>query len=207
MAYARYLIGVLVAAGVTFGLFLIMQSLVVADRVNIKDEGSIRLIDPLARQRDETVERERREPEPPPEPEAPPPDIELNLAQTDPGAISTAIEGAQVDVQTDIGSGGLAGPGDGEYLPIVKVEPPYPRRAAERGIEGTCLVEYTVTETGGTEDIQVIEEECPSVFRRASVQAAEKFKYKPRVINGEAIRTAGVRNLFTFQLADDGRRR
>jgi protein TonB len=38
------------------------------------------------------------------------------------------------------------------------------------------------------------------VFERASVKAAEKFKYKPRVVDGEAIEVAGVQNKFTYEL-------
>ena len=34
-----------------------------------------------------------------------------------------------------------------EYLPIVKVNPQYPRRAQTRGIEGYVLLEYIVTKT------------------------------------------------------------
>ena len=38
------------------------------------------------------------------------------------------------------------------------------------------------------------------VFERASVKAAEKFKYKPRVVDGEPIEVAGVQNKFTYEL-------
>ena len=38
------------------------------------------------------------------------------------------------------------------------------------------------------------------VFEKASVKAATKFKYKPRVVDGEAIEVAGVQNKFTYEL-------
>jgi periplasmic protein TonB len=38
------------------------------------------------------------------------------------------------------------------------------------------------------------------VFESASVKAAEKFKYKPRVVDGEPIEVAGVQNKFTYEL-------
>ncbi|MDA0651131.1 MAG: energy transducer TonB, partial [Proteobacteria bacterium] len=31
-------------------------------------------------------------------------------------------------------------------------------------------------------------------------KASEKFKYKPRVVDGEAIEVAGVQNKFTYEL-------
>ncbi len=54
--------------------------------------------------------------------------------------------------------GGLAlESGDGEYLPIVKVAPVYPRRALQRGIEGFVIVEFTVTKQGAVRDPIVVE--------------------------------------------------
>ena len=90
--------------------------------------------------------------------------------------------------------------GDGEYLPIVKVAPIYPRRAQTRGISGYCIVEYTVTKTGSIRDPQPVDCQPSGIFERASVKAAEKFKYKPRVVDGEPIEVAGVQNKFTYEL-------
>jgi protein TonB len=90
--------------------------------------------------------------------------------------------------------------GDGEYLPIVKVAPIYPRRAQTRGISGYCIVEYTVTKTGSIRDPQAVDCQPSGIFDRASVKAATKFKYKPRVVDGEPIEVAGVQNKFTYEL-------
>jgi len=91
---------------------------------------------------------------------------------------------------------------DGDYLPIVNVAPNHPSRAANRCLECYCTFIYTVTVTGETKDIQI--DDCPqSIFASASIKAAQKFKYKPKVIDGEPIEVPGVRNRFTFQLAKD----
>ena len=37
-------------------------------------------------------------------------------------------------------------------------------------------------------------------FEDASVKAAMKFKYKPRVIDGEPVEVVGVRNRFLYEL-------
>ena len=104
---------------------------------------------------------------------------------------------ATVDVE--IASSGMAS-GDGEYLPIVKVAPIYPRRAQTRGISGYCIVEYTVTTSGAIRDPKAVDCQPSGVFDSASVKAATKFKYKPRVVDGEAIEVAGVQNKFTYEL-------
>ena len=91
------------------------------------------------------------------------------------------------------------GVSDGEYLPIVKVAPVYPSRALSRGLEGYVIVEFTVTQTGATKDVVVVES-TSSLFERAAVDAAYKFKYKPRVIDGVAVEVPGVRNKITFEI-------
>ena len=60
------------------------------------------------------------------------------------------------------GTGGMSA-SDGEYLPIVKVAPIYPRRAQTRGITGYCIVEYTVTKSGSIRDPQPVEVRSRSV--------------------------------------------
>lgn len=103
-----------------------------------------------------------------------------------------------------IGGGGLI---EGDFMPLVQVAPEYPRAAANRGIEGFVTVEFTVTTTGSTRNVVVVDavkkDGTPtSVFDRAAIQAAEKFKYQPRVEGGAAIEVHGVRNRFVFELAD-----
>lgn len=151
-------------------------------------------------EREITAEYDTTKPNKPDEPEEPPP--ELPQPEFDSPDIDTKISfAAQTGVKVSIaGIGGFGG--DGDYLPIVKVAPKYPSRAMSRGITGYCTVEYTVTKTGETANVVVAD--CPeTVFAKASVKAAQKFKYKPKVIDGEAIEVPGVRNKFTFNLSEE----
>lgn len=85
----------------------------------------------------------------------------------------------------------------------MKVQPIYPQRALSRGVQGHCTVQYTVTRQGTVRDPVVLENDCTSsLFHRTSVQAALKFKYKPRVIDGQAVEVPGVRNRFTFKISE-----
>lgn len=93
---------------------------------------------------------------------------------------------------------------DGDYLPIVKSAPMYPRRAQSRGLAGHCDLEFTVTPQGTTADVQVIECTSP-LFEKASVQAVLKFKYKPRLVNGTAIAVPGVRHRIKFEMDERGK--
>ncbi len=89
---------------------------------------------------------------------------------------------------------------DGEYLPIVKVEPTYPRSALRRGIEGWVIVEFTVTTSGAVRDAFVVESQPTKIFDRAATKAALKFKYKPRVVDGSPVEVPGVRNKISFAI-------
>lgn len=90
--------------------------------------------------------------------------------------------------------------GEGDILPIFKVTPVYPLVALTKGIQGYTIVEFTVTASGATRDVRVIEAQPAGVFNRVSIDAAAKFKYKPRVINGTPVEVHGVENKFIFKL-------
>ncbi len=42
--------------------------------------------------------------------------------------------------------------------------------------------------------------EPEGVFDRAALDAVVKFKYKPRVVDGEAMAVAGVQNKISFEI-------
>lgn len=200
----RILIGVLVGFGITLFLFWLMQYMIeTADRT--LDEGSRgSLVDFVRIQRDETIQRRQLKPKKPPPPESAPPQPPTpQLENLDPTAEKIAISAVPVQTEIEMSGGFSLGVGEGDYLPIVKVAPIYPQRALSRGIQGFCVVQYTVTRQGTIREPFVIESQCTSsLFHRASLQAALKFKYKPRVIDGEAVEVPGVQNKFTYEIQE-----
>lgn len=193
----RSLVGALVAVPVALGLFFLMQALI--DReYQQEDIKNRKIADIVVPEREIDINVKETKPEKVEDPEEPPPEMEPMEVDFDTDLnVANVAPGASVDVS--ISSSGMAA-GDGEYLPIVKVAPIYPRRAQTRGITGYCIVEYTVTKSGSIRDPRPVDCEPSGVFERASVKAAEKFKYKPRVVDGEAIEVAGVQNKFTYEL-------
>lgn len=197
----RYAVGMLLGIVVTFALFTLMRVLIHNDENPLNEAKNVRIIDFLRAPEDESVELKDRKPEPPPPPDEPPPDMikpSFDSSDVSQGVDIGAVN-ANVDLNIEAG-GGFAS--DGEYLPIVKVAPQYPRRAQTRGIEGYVLLEFIVTATGAVRDPVVIESEPGGIFDRAAMNAALKFKYKPKVVNGEPVEVAGVRNRITFELAE-----
>ncbi|MEZ5509341.1 MAG: energy transducer TonB [Gammaproteobacteria bacterium] len=86
-----------------------------------------------------------------------------------------------------------------DYAPLQKPTPAYPDRALDRGIEGDCTVEYTVTASGTVESPQV-SGECHPLFIRPSLEAAREFRYQPRLVDGQPQAVAGVRNTFHYRI-------
>ena len=200
----RLAIGMTIGLAVTAGLFWMMQYLIVTADRSLNESTSGNLVDFVRRKRDESVQRRQLKPKKPPPPDAPPPQPPTpKLEELNPSAEKIAI--AAVPVETDIEmSGGFSlGVGEGDYLPIVKVAPIYPARALQRGLEGFCVVQYTVTSLGTIKDPVVVQDQCSSsLWHRASLQAALKFKYKPRVIDGVAVEVPGVQNKFTYEITE-----
>lgn len=93
---------------------------------------------------------------------------------------------------------------DSDLHPRVKVGAVYPKEARDQNIEGYVLVEFTVTESGETADARVIEADPPGVFESTALQAVGRYRYQPRVVDGEAVAVRGIRNRIVFDLENGG---
>jgi protein TonB len=196
--FARYAAAISVGAGVTFGLLFLMQLLIATGQGAITDTNRHRIVDLVRVERNQQIETRKQKPEKPPEPEKQPEMPQSNSNQNYDTSLAVSLSAPNINSDVSVNGIGI-GVSDGEYLPIVKVAPVYPARAASRGLEGYVIVEFTVTRTGTTKDVHVVES-TSSLFERAAVEAAGKFKYKPRVIDGEPVEVPGVRNKITFVL-------
>jgi protein TonB len=195
---SRLLLGALFGLPVAAGLFFIMQYLIASADPQIDDKKRTKLADIHMPEREIDTNLKEQKPDKVDDPEEPPPDMDTPDLDMDMDVdVVNMAPTAQVDL--DISSSGMA-TGDGEYLPIVKVAPIYPRRAQSRGISGYCIVEYTVMASGAIRDPKTVDCQPEGVFEKASVKASLKFKYKPRVVDGVAIEVGGVQNKFTYEL-------
>ena len=211
----RLVVACAFAVTVTLGLLYLEQYLIASSDSGIDESDNLQLVDIVRTKEEvEVVTRERRKKPPPPDeaPQAPKPQLTTSFDVSSAYTMSAPVE----DVGNLELSGGF-GFSDGEYLPIVKVAPEYPRRALVDGLAGWVLVEFTVTRAGTVTEPMVVDHcaviqkeagvlDCvdhpDGVFDRSALKAAKKFKYKPKVIDGEPIETAGVRNKIMFVLAE-----
>lgn len=201
----RLILGGVIAVVVTFGLYWLMAELVAAGREAMSDGPSGKIVDFVRIKRDQNLEIERPKPQKPDKPQeapdAPPPQVQAQAPTA--GAVNIG----PMRVDSSLTSAGFRlSASDGEYLPIVKVAPIYPSRAQSRGIEGWVLLQFTVTQTGAVRDPVVLEAEPAGIFDEAAKRAVVKFKYKPRVENGQPVEVPGVQHLITFEI-EQGRGR
>ena len=185
---------------ITFVLFFLMQAVIATDEARLDEGAKGKLLDFVRLEEDQELQTKQRKPKPPPPPDEPPPDMPKPDFESSDISQGVDVGAVDVDVNLNVEGGGFSS--DGEYLPIVKVNPQYPRRAQTRGIEGYVLLEYIVTKTGAVRDPVVIEAKPPGIFNRAAINAALKYKYKPKVVNGEPIDVAGVKTRITFEMGD-----
>lgn len=100
----------------------------------------------------------------------------------------------------DVGNG-FPGNGDGPLVAVVRIEPQYPIAAASRGLEGFVTVVFDVTAEGTVDRVRVLES-SHALFEPAAVRAAYRFRFKPRVVDGNPVASRDVANRFRFTLEE-----
>ena len=184
-------------AVVTSLVLLLMQSLIHSDGAAVEEPPPGHTLSFVPVIEDRAPEETDRKPQQPPKPQAPPPPP--RISSFDPVAVGDGFSVDPPEAAPPIGPAGST-LSDGDALPIVKVRPVYPQRALTRGIEGHVLVQFTIDELGRVVNATVLHAEPRGVFERAALQAVERFRYKPRVVNGEAIPVSGVQHRLSFEL-------
>lgn len=190
----RYVVSVLIAVVVTLAAFYLMQRLISGSagaREELDQPPGIRFGPVEIEQEFET--KNRRKPEPPPPPDTPPPPPDISVAEVE--QVRTPMPDLQLP---DLNLGTSGGPpvlgnfrmdraAEGDIVPLVRINPQYPREAAMNQIEGYVTIEFTITETGSVRNPRVIDARPPRVFDREAIRAILRWKFKPRIIDGVAV--------------------
>ena len=183
----------------TAGLFYIMQGMVAAEEIKLIDEPDIRFIDVVYNPKPETPRvKERIKPPVPVEepPETPEPLRPDDSDTPRPDYVPVPPPALQDELGPRFDPAAM----DGEMVPLVRVNPIYPIGAIQRGIEGWVEVLFDVNAYGMVENPEVVAFEPSSVFNRATVTAISKFRYKPRVVDGQSYGVNGVRFRMVYTL-------
>ena len=187
---------------VTGALLFWMQQIIANADFPILPRRQIDLMPPL--RIEEPPRRTQRTPPPPPTARTRAPALPID------GLGPTAGEADPGDPVTPPGPPspptrptGRLGPwiADTDLLLLARIKPIYPHSAIRNGIEGTVVVEFTVTRNGEVSDIRVIES-SNRIFEAAAIAAVAKSRYQPRIVDGVAVDVRGVRTELAFRLED-----
>lgn len=185
------------AMGIVFGLLFLMQALINANLTEPEENESIQIADIWQEDTEVKDEIKQRKVEEIETPDAAPPEIPKQNIEIAENTNSLTLTAPKLEVaKVDIG-GGFS---DGDIIPLVAVQPNYPQRAAERGIEGYAVVSFVIQRDGTTRDHEIVES-TSSLFNSASIRAAERLKYKPRIIDGVPVEVDHLYK-FTYELED-----
>ena len=205
----KYAAGIGLSVVITTALFFVMVVLISLGDSGMKEDTSVKLADVVMPERQ--IDTFLSEVEKPDKPEEQPEDIAQPELDLQPLA---GIDVSIAKPKANFKAGGSFFR-DGEYIPLFKVQPIYPRRAQERGTQGFAIVSFTITESGSVENAKAIEGYCGdptgpeselrpcTMFNSASARAALKLKYKPKIVDGKATSVSDVLHRFTFIMADE----
>ena len=196
--YQKY--GLAAAGGtvVSFVSILIMALLIATGEVSLDDVNLRKITDVVMPVRDpELIDSIERPEEAEPEPDQLPPEVDIENIE------DLLDQSVNPNLNFKRRRSGVFM--DGSYVPIFQVPPQYPRRAAERGIEGCVVLKYVVTEVGSVRDPQVVQSIPKGIFDRAAIRAALRYKYKPLIRDGNAVEVEGVTQRITFVLEGEGK--
>jgi len=191
-----------------FALFWLMQWMIQADQHKTQKVVDLQMTEFVRLKKDSKPQtKQRKLKEPPPEKQPPPPQPVVNTVQSN--AINTQATPLQMNMPAldiPLDSGRFAGSvvagvqmGQGKIstnvIPLVRIPPRYPMRAARRKIEGWVKIEFTITEQGTVKDPVVVASQPADIFDRAALNAIRKWKFKPKVIDGVAFEQRAVQIL------------
>lgn len=143
--------------------------------------------------KDDVTTKDRRLPEPPPPPETPPdvPDMNNQIMASN---TNLSMEMPKIGTQVSGGTGpflGTLSAGDGmsgfdtDVMAVVRVPPAYPQRAKQAKLEGKVTMAVTIRPDGTVADVQVLESNPPRLFDQAAIQAMQRWKFRPKIVNGQ----------------------
>ena len=203
MVIVRWAASMAMAVLITFGLFFFMQALIATGEGLDEPLNVVKIVDSTMPEIELEVIEEIDKPELIEEITEVVEEVERQVTISDGPDLNIDRSQVQMDTGLELSNASISAT-DGDYLPLVAIAPQYPTRAAQRGIQGWCLVSFTVDGLGNVaeETIVVVDAEPANIFNRSSERAAARFKFQPRVVDGKGVEVAGVQYLFRYELED-----
>jgi periplasmic protein TonB len=209
IAQSRFFKPTAYAALVTFAMFWTLHLLIAGGKY-LADQGeSLATVDFVRLKKESDLEtRERKKPPKPEPPKAPPPP-KMKIDTPPPDAPPTPFQMPKLNLPTNISGGPFLGAyvggdlsGYSELIPLVRIQPQYPRNAARDRIEGYVDFEVTVNPDGTVRSARPIKAQPRGVFEAAAMQSIMKWKFKPKIVDGKAVEQKAIQRI-DFKMEKD----
>jgi len=206
----RLPIAIVTGVFVTLGLFYFMANLIKIGGDLPRSDDNENFINFVRVKPNSQMEIRRRElPKKPPPPKKAPKLEKIAIANQE--SVSTPqiqIDTPKMSLGMNLGDGPFLGkmgsPGSGsgnnDVLPLVRISPRYPRAAASSGKEGWVTLQFDISKSGSTENVEVLKSKPKRIFDRAARRALLKWQYKPQLIDGQPVVKTGLKVTIAFKL-------
>jgi protein TonB len=183
-----------------------MQALIAHEGGGLDDAGPKTVIDFVRLKRDSRLDTKKRAKPDKPPPQQQPVSPSMSLPDYDGAPVSVAVQVDRPAIGKTFeltGGPSLGAPSDTDTIPLVRINPIYPRRAAERRIEGWVVVKFSINEQGMVENPEVVDADPRGIFESAAIRAIRKWKYRPKIEGGKPVKRRGISVKLTFDLEDE----
>ena len=193
----RMFSSMVLAALVTFSLFATMYLLLKPPLAARPAQLTLPVVELFVNQEDPPVVVKTLPPPPPAVvPPQPTPQTRVEVTNVTVPGPSFTVAPPQITIPGNRFAAGM----DGTATPVVRVEPRFPVQALRDGISGWVKLSFSIDETGGVTDVQVLAAEPRGVFDREASRALRRWKYQPQVIDGKAIKQTNLQVVLDFNV-------
>lgn len=207
----QYLISIISGIVISLVLFWCMQAMISNNQHELKQSKSLQMTEFVRLKRDtKLLTKDRVVPKkPPPKKRPQPPEMQEQKVPVNHNI--PRIDIPRLDIPYDWFKESLIGDvqiGQGQIeqkqigvqistnvIPLFRIPPRYPMRAANRRIEGWVKIEFTITKEGTVKDAVVIDAKPKKIFNKAALKAIGRWKFKAKVLDGEVFEQRAIQVL------------
>jgi len=198
IAMVRFPVAVVFALTLASSLFWTLWTLTSVE-FKLEEVKAVRIDFTRMRQDSQTASRREEKVELEPPPVAPDvPKLAVSSGGVDNNIMTLA---PTIDTSSAMTGIKLGGGSDRDVMPLVRINPDYPPRALSRGIEGWVQIQFTITATGTVKDAVVVKSSS-QMFEEAAIKAILRWRYNPKIENGEGVERVGMQTILRFELED-----
>lgn len=177
-------------------LFGVIYSVIKAGRSAMEAKVNLPTIDFVRLTRDTEPEAlSRKKPPPPPTPPPPPPKMKVVAAAVQAEGL-TGLEIPSLSLNADVGGSAMGGTKamfDGDIIPLQCPPVSYPSDARRAGLTGWVQIEFVVGPDGSVRSAKAVDAQPRGVFEAAAVVAAQRCRFKPKLVDGNPVEQKGRR--------------